>query len=73
MIDLTVEEIKKLTDQLAALRVKILETGATVLSPTTEWDRLRKEIALLNKKLNADTVSKKKALDAAAAASAAET
>jgi hypothetical protein len=56
--DLTTLEIKGLTDQLEALRELIKDTGATVLTPTKEWDRLRKEIALLNKKLNADTAAK---------------
>jgi hypothetical protein len=63
--DLTTLEIEKITDQLVALRKKIVDTGATVLSPTAEWDRLRKEIALLNKSLNADTAAKLKASKAA--------
>ena len=58
--DLTTLEIKTITDQLVVLRESIRETGRTVLSPTPEWDRLRKEIAALNKKLNADTAAKLK-------------
>jgi|WetSurMetagenome_2_1015567.scaffolds.fasta_scaffold1744519_1 hypothetical protein len=64
--ELTKVEIQTITDELVALRKKILDTGATVLSPTPEWDRLRKEIALLNKTLNADTAAKLKASRAAA-------
>jgi hypothetical protein len=56
--DLSLLEIEKIADQLIALRKKILNTGATVLSPTPEWEKLRKEIALLNKTLNADTAAK---------------
>jgi hypothetical protein len=63
--DLNPAEIKAITDQLVVLREKILGTGATVLSPTPEWERLRKEIALLNKSLNADTKAKLKASNAA--------
>ncbi len=66
--DLTTLEIKAITDQLVALREQIMATGATVLSPTAEWDRLRKEIALLNKKLNADTTAKLDASKSAARA-----
>ncbi len=58
-------EIKTITDELVALRKKILNTGATVLSPTPEWDRLRREITVLNKSLNADTAAKLKASKAA--------
>jgi DNA gyrase/topoisomerase IV subunit A len=63
--ELTTEEIKKITDELVTLRKKIHATGATVLSPTPVWDALRKEIALLNKKLNADTKAKDIAREAA--------
>jgi hypothetical protein len=56
--DLSLLEIEEIADQLIALRKKILNTGATVLRPTPEWDKLRKEIALLNKTLNADTAAK---------------
>lgn len=63
--DLTAEEIQKITDELVVLRKKIQATGATVLSPTPAWDALRKNIAALNKQLNADTKSKEKARAAA--------
>ena len=56
--DLSIAEIKAITDKLVVLRKKILGTGATVLKPTPEWDKLRREIALLNKNLNADTAAK---------------
>jgi DNA gyrase/topoisomerase IV subunit A len=70
-IDLTTEEIQKITADLVILRKKIQETGATVLSPTPVWDNLRKEIAALNKKLNADTKAKGAAREAAKVALAA--
>ena len=63
--DLTTVEIKKITDELVTLREKIRDTEATVLRPTPEWDKLRKEIALLNKQLNADTAAKRSAREAA--------
>jgi hypothetical protein len=56
--DLTTVEINKITDQLVALREKLRLNGATALTPTAEWTALRKEIALLNKKLNADAAAK---------------
>ena len=59
--DLSGAEIKTITDQLVVLRKKIMSTGATALSPTVEWNRLRKEIALLGKTLIADTKAKLKA------------
>ena len=59
MDDLTTVEINKITDQLAALRSKLRLNGATALTPTPEWTALRKEIALLNKKLNADAAAKR--------------
>jgi hypothetical protein len=65
MKDLTAAEIKKITDQLVALRQKLLSDGTTALNPTPEWTALRKEIALLNKKLNADTAAKRGAAEAA--------
>ena len=49
--ELTTAEIKKIADDLVTLRKKIQATGATVLSSTPVLDGLRKEIALLNKKL----------------------
>jgi hypothetical protein len=61
MSDLTTTEIKKITDQLVALRKKLLSNGVTALNPTAEWSALRKEIALLNKKLNADMAAKRHA------------
>jgi|GEM_PF-1789866 len=69
--DLTAEEIQEIAEKLVVLRQKIQATGATVLSPTPAWDTLRKEIAALNKKLNADTKSKDKAREAAKVAEAA--
>ena len=54
MSKLTAAEIKTIADQLVTLREKLRSNGATALAPTPEWTRLRKEIALLNKKLNAD-------------------
>ncbi len=65
MAELTDAEIATITKELVSLRKKIQETGATVLSPTPVWNTLRKEIALLNKKLNADTTAKKAARDKA--------
>ena len=65
MAELTDAEIATITKELVSLRKKIQETGATVLSPTPAWNTLRKEIALLNKKLNADTTAKKAARDKA--------
>jgi hypothetical protein len=61
MNDLTTAGIKKVTDQLVALRKKLLSNGTTALNPTPEWTALRKEIALLNKKLNADAAAKRDA------------
>jgi hypothetical protein len=61
MSDLTTEEIKNITDQLVALRKKLLSNGATALNPTAEWSALRKEISLLDKKLNADAKTKRDA------------
>ncbi len=69
--DLSVQEIQEITDKVASLRGKIRDTGATVLSPTAEWDRLRKEIALLNKSLNVDAAAKLSASRAAALAAVA--
>jgi len=65
MVDLTADEIRKITEQLVQLRKKIRSNGATALNPNPEWNTLRKEIALLDKKLNADTASKDKARRAA--------
>jgi hypothetical protein len=65
MADLTADQIKKIVDELADLRTKLRDNGATALSPTPEWNALRKEVALLNKKLNADVASKEKARQAA--------
>ena len=59
--DLTTVEIKEITDQLVALREKLRLNGATALTPTPEWTALRKEIALLNKNLNADAAAKRDA------------
>ena len=60
--DLTIAEIREITEQLIALRKKLLSNGATALSPTAEWSALRKEISLLDKKLNADAKAKRDAL-----------
>jgi hypothetical protein len=64
MSDLTTEEIKNITDQLVALRKKLLSNGATALNPTAEWSALRKEISFLDKKLNADAKTKRDASEA---------
>jgi hypothetical protein len=61
MSELTTAEIRKITDQLVVLREKLRSNGATALSPTAEGTALRKEIAVLNKKLNADVVAKRDA------------
>jgi hypothetical protein len=61
--DLTTVEIKAITDQLVVLREKLRSNGATALTPTAEWNALRKEIALLNKNLNADAAAKLEASD----------
>jgi hypothetical protein len=62
--DLTVAEIKKITDGLIKLRDQLRANGATALTPTPEWASLRKEIAALNKSLNADAAAKRESLDA---------
>ena len=62
--DLTVVEIKRITDKLVVLREKLRANGATALTPTVEWNTLRKEIALLNKSLNEDAAAKQAATDA---------
>ncbi len=61
MSELTDEEIQNITEQLADIRKKLRENGATALNPNPRWNMLRKEVALLNKKLNAHTASKEKA------------
>jgi hypothetical protein len=61
--DLTTAEIKKITDQLITLREKLRLNGATALTPTPVWTALRKEVALLNKSLNADAAAKLDASD----------
>jgi hypothetical protein len=64
MSDLTTDEIRKITEQLVVLREKLRMNGATALTPTAAWTALRKEIAALNKKLNADVASKRSAAEA---------
>jgi hypothetical protein len=64
--DLTAVEIKEITDRLVTLREKLRANGATALTPTPAWDALRKEVALLNKNLNADAAAKLDAREAAA-------
>ena len=61
--DLTVAEIKKITDELIKLRDQLRANGATALTPTPEWAALRKEIAALNKSLNVDAAAKRELLD----------
>jgi hypothetical protein len=56
--DLTTVEIKMITDELVALREKLRINGSTALTPTPEWSALRKEIALINKSLDADAAAK---------------
>lgn len=68
MSDLTATQIQEINEKLDSLRKQIRATGATVLSPTPAWDSLRKEIAVLNRKLTADTNAKAKKAAAAAAA-----
>ena len=51
MNDIKIEERKRVTEQLEVVRAKLRATGATVLSPTTEWAALRKEMLELNRKL----------------------
>ena len=63
--DLTTVEIKKITDELVTLRETLRLNGATALTPTAEWTALRKEIALLNKTLNADAAAKRDVSEAA--------
>ena len=63
--DLSTVEIKEITDQLIALREKLRFNGATALTPTPEWTALRKEIAVLNKSLNADAAAKRDAAEPA--------
>jgi hypothetical protein len=63
---LTTVEIKEITDRLVTLREKLRANGATALTPTPAWDALRKEVALLNKNLNADAAAKLDAREAAA-------
>ena len=64
--DLTTLEIQKITDELVVLREKLRSNGATALTPTADWTALRKEIALLNKTLNADATAKRDAAEVAA-------
>ena len=59
MSNLSIAEVQKITDELIALRKELLFNGATALNPTAEWAALRKEIALLNKKLNVDAAAKR--------------
>lgn len=44
-------ERRLVVEQLASAREKLRATGATVLSPTSEWTVLQKEIATLKRKL----------------------
>lgn len=67
MSGLTDLEIQEINAKLDTLRRQIRETGATVLSPTPAWETLRKEIAVLNRKLTTDTNAKAKRAAAAAA------
>ena len=60
--DLTTTEITEITEKLIALRKKLLSNGSTALNPTAEWSALRKEISLLDKKLNADAKAKRDTL-----------
>ena len=59
--DLSTVEIKAITDKLVDLREKLRATGRSALTPTPEWNVLRKEVAALNKILNADAAVKTKA------------
>jgi superoxide dismutase len=59
MAGLTTAEIEKINEELEGLRRKLRDNGATALNPTVEWSVLRKEVGVLNKKLNADSAAKK--------------
>lgn len=45
------EERRQAAEELEIVRAKLRATGATVLSPTTEWTALRKQMLVLVKKL----------------------
>ncbi len=45
------EERRQVAEELEIVRAKLRATGATVLSPTTEWTALRKQMLLLARKL----------------------
>jgi TRAP-type C4-dicarboxylate transport system substrate-binding protein len=51
MTESTEKERRAIVEQLEAAREKLRATGATVLSPTAEWNELRKEVQALAKKL----------------------
>jgi hypothetical protein len=51
MSDAEAEERRLVAEQLEIARTKLHATGASVLSPTTEWTALQKEIAVLKRKL----------------------
>lgn len=44
-------ERQQISERLAVVREQIRATGATVLSPTSEWTALHKEMLLLARKL----------------------
>ncbi len=45
------EERRQVAEELEIVRAKLRATGATVLSPTTEWTALRKQMLVLTRKL----------------------
>jgi hypothetical protein len=51
MNDAQATERQLVAEQLEIARTKLRATGATVLSPTTEWAALQKEIVALKRKL----------------------
>ena len=51
MDEIKIEERRQVSEELEIVRAKLRATGATVLSPTTEWTTLRKQMLLLAKKL----------------------
>jgi hypothetical protein len=51
MKELTPQEIDAINERIVTLRAQLRDTGATALTPTPEWEALRKEVSQLNRKL----------------------